>query len=234
MNPRKAGTGERSSAPAAGGADDPGRALPGLAPRAWRFLSRFVGGRRRAAREPGYDVEGSGVPTTPVSFQQELRVLGLYGRPFGWEEYRDRLAVHLGIEIRVVFVDEDQNAVLHMVLAQEGSPGLVKRDEETGDALVLVLASLDDLARTLVVFHELSHVAGGHPVPTDESAGASPDGGAAEFWDPPMSVLGGPAPRDEDLCERDARLRAELALQAGLFGYDPHRTDESFFLLDGK
>lgn len=203
-----------------------------LAPRAWQLLLWLVGGWRTAPE--GEDVDGTDALTSTVSFSEELRVLGLYGCPFGWEDYRDRLAAHLGIDIRVVFVEEHTHPVLHMVLTQEGAPGLVRRDEETGDALIMVLASLSDLARRLVVLHELSHVAGGHPMPTDDPLGSTMPGREDSFWDPPRSVLGPPAPRDEELCERDARLRAELALQASLFGDDPQRADESFFLLDGK
>lgn len=214
-----------------------GRAEWVSAPRTWGFLLKFVGRMRpETGRETPF--EGGGL-TSPRLFSEELRVLGLYGRPFTWEEYRDRLQARLGIEIHVVFVGDDSDPVLRMLLDQAGTPGLVLRDEETGDALVLVSAALDELAATAVLWHELAHVAGGHPVPaanmlSHEQQAAGSQEEDRDFWDPPRSVLGPPAPRDEEICERDARLRAELAFQAALSGRDPNRTDESFFLLDGR
>lgn len=204
-----------------------------LTTRTWRFLLKIARGPEPVEAAP----ERAGLTSTRL-FSKELRILGLHGRPFTWEEYRDRLQDHLGIEIHVIFVGADSDPMLSMMLDQAGTSGLVLRDEETGDALVLVSAALDDLARTAVVWHELAHVAGGHPMPATKmlryerrAAGSQADG---DYWDPPRSVLGPTAPRDEALCERDARLRAGLALQSSLSGRDPYRADESFFLLGGS
>lgn len=204
-----------------------------LATRAWRFLLKTD----RDLEPVEAEGERAGITSTRL-FSEELKVLGLHGRPFTWEEYRDRLQDRLGIEIDVIFVGADSDPMLSMMLDQTGTSGLVLRDEETGDALVLVSAALDELAATAVVWHELAHVAGGHPVPATKmlryerrAAGSRAD---QDYWDPPRSVLGPTAPRDEALCERDARLRAALALQSSLSGRDPYRADESFFLLGGS
>ncbi|PLS87543.1 MAG: hypothetical protein CYG60_01325 [Actinobacteria bacterium] len=125
--------------------------------------------------------------------------------------------------------------------------GCVYRDEETGDALVLVSGQLDEFEVLEVIYHELGHVAGGHPLPyrkVVEGLSTGPFDAASlnstsegvlrqtSWWDPPRSILGPLAPRDEGHCEREATLRAEYAILAGHYGYDSDRSDESFFSMD--
>jgi hypothetical protein len=211
-----------------------------LKPKAWRTLLEFTRRMRPTIRRSDCP-EGEGGHLTLARFLDELKVLRLYGRDFGWEEYRDRLAAHLGIEIHVRFVEDPVERMRWL----GDDPGRLYRDEQTADALILISADLDGFAALKVVFHELGHVAGGHPLlqeqavedVTKEALGnrlqvAYPgalDEEEDSWWDPPRSILGPVAPRDEDYCEDDARLRAEYSLLAGHYGYDQDRGDESFF-----
>ena len=214
-----------------------GRALK---PKAWRSLLELTRRMRPTIRRSDCSERANG-HITLARFLDELKLLGLYGRDFGWEEYRDRLAAHLGIEIHVRFVEDPVERMRWL----GDDPGCLYRDEQTADALILISADLDGFTALKVVFHELGHVGGGHPLPQEravedvstEELGNRLDfaypGGVDEeedlWWDPPRSIFGPVAPRDEDYCEDDARLRAEYALLAGHFGYDQDRGDESFF-----
>jgi hypothetical protein len=200
---------------------------------------------RRRIERTNYSaaVSGANRPLRFLDFLDELRLLGLQGRYFSWEEYRDRLQSHLGIKVLVRFLDDP---LVRMALLGDDL-GRVYRDEETGDALVLVSGQLEEFEVLEVIYHELGHVAGGHPLPygnvveglsmgsfdvpsfDPESEG---DTGHSGWWNPPRSVLGPTAPRDEGYCEREATMRAEFSILAGHYGYDSDRADESFFHMD--
>jgi hypothetical protein len=212
-----------------------GRALE---PKAWRTLVELARRMWPAIRRTG---RAEGEHLALAGFLDELKLLGLYGRNFGWEEYRDRLAVHLDIEIQVRFVEDPVERMRWL----GNDPGCLYRDEQTADALILVSADLDGFTALKVVFHELGHIAGGHPLPQERAVEAvgteqqTVNGLESDFpdaldeehcwWDPPQSIVGPVVPRDEDYCEEDARLRAEYSLLAGHYGYDQDRGDESFF-----
>jgi hypothetical protein len=133
-----------------------------LTPKAWRTLLELTRRMRPTIRRSDCP-EGEGVHLTLAGFLDELKVLLLYGRDFGWEEYRDRLAAHLGIEIHVRFVEDPVERMRWL----GNDPGCLFRDEQTADALILVSADLDGFTALKVVFHELGHVAGGHPLPQE-------------------------------------------------------------------
>lgn len=210
---------------------------------AWRSLADFTRRLRRRIQRTNAAIRDANRPLRFLAFLDELRLLGLHDRYFSWEEYRDRLQSRLGIKVLVRFLDDP---LARMALLGDDL-GRVYRDEETGDALVLVSGQLDKFEVLEVIYHELGHVAGGHPLPygkvieglsmgsfdvpswETESEGDLWQGG---WWDPPRSILGPPAPRDEDYCERDATLRAEYSILAGHYGYDSDRSDESFFRMD--
>jgi Zn-dependent protease with chaperone function len=130
-------------------------------PGAWRSLVNLARRLRRRIGKPAHldaaSTRGFGFP----EFLDELRVPGLDGRYFTWEEYRDRLEVRLGIEVRVRFLEDP---LVRMALLGNDL-GRVYRDEKTGDALVLVSGELDEFEAAEVIYHELGHVAGGHPLP---------------------------------------------------------------------
>lgn len=201
-----------------------------MRPRPWDALIR-LGARVRRLEPPASSASASAEPLDLDAFLRELELLHLDGRYFDWEEYRARLAAYLDIQIHVSFVPDDADAVLRMMLAQGGWPGCVCRQEKTADALVLVSSCLDDFATRLVVFHELAHVAGGHPLRYDNllATDAQYTNAAEGWWDPPPGLSGRVAPRDEAWCEQDANRRAEFAILAGLYGFDRYRRDEWFF-----
>lgn len=104
---------------------------------------------------------------TLEDFRLELAGLGLLGRRFGPEEYRAALEKHLGIEIHVEGLPDAQEGALAEQLVEEGILAEVVISEESGDAIVLVRESLRGLpwpAYELSIFHELSHLAAGHPM----------------------------------------------------------------------
>lgn len=159
-------------------------------------------------------------------FYAELRHLGLQATHFHWWEYRDALASHLGIEIEVKLVYQHEEPILAMLLTQEGHPGLLFRDEQTGDALILVSGHLTQPATLLVIYHELGHVAGGHQYYKKSSFRGQPEDPARPSL---TGIAGKTAPPDKGFCENDARLRAEYALQASHYGREDYRTDDWFF-----
>ncbi len=106
---------------------------------------------------------------TLEDFRLELAELGLLGRGFGPEEYRAALEERLGIEISVEELPDVEGGALAGRLAAEGNLAEVAVDEGASKALVLVRESLRYQpwpAYELSVFHELSHLAAGHPART--------------------------------------------------------------------
>lgn len=121
---------------------------------------------------------------------------------------------------------QHEEPILSMLLTQEGHPGLLFRDDHTGDALVLVSGHLTQPATLLVIYYELGHVAGGHQYYKKNLCDEQPEDPAR----PPLTgVAGKTAPPDKSFCENDARLRAEYALQASHYGREEYRTDDWFF-----
>lgn len=159
-------------------------------------------------------------------FYAELRHLGLQDMYFHWWEYRDALASHLGISVEVKFVYQHEEPILAMLLTQEGHPGLLVRDDHTGDALILVSGHLAHPATLLVIYHELGHVAGGHQY---REKSLSEEQSEVLAGTPLNGIAGKTAPPDKDFCENDARVRAEYALQASHYGREDYRTDDWFF-----
>jgi hypothetical protein len=159
-------------------------------------------------------------------FYSELKHLGLQATYFDWWEYRDALASHLEIEIEVKFVYQQEEPILSMLLTQEGHPGLLFRDDQTRDALILISGHLTQPATLLVIYHELGHVAGGHQYYKQSLSGGLPE----DPTGPPLTgIAGKTAPPEKSFCENDARLRAEYALQASHYGREDYRTDDWFF-----
>lgn len=161
-------------------------------------------------------------------FQLELAELGLLGRPFGPEEYRAALEEHLGIEIIIEELPDAEDGVLDDQAAGEGVRAEVVVMEESGNAVVLVRQSLRYQpwpAYELSVFHELSHLAAGHPLRVKQVRKNGLQ--SKKFW-----VLGSRLVRreprslasEEDLedlkqkvFEPEARKRAKWLVLAGAF-----------------
>lgn len=108
---------------------------------------------------------------TLEDFRLELADLGLLGRPFGPEEYAAALEEYLGIEIGIEEIPDAGGGPMACELAGqmavEGILAEVVVDEETGDAVIFARESLRYQpwpAYELSIFHELSHLAAGHPL----------------------------------------------------------------------
>jgi len=103
---------------------------------------------------------------TLEDFRVELAGLGLLGKGFGPDEYRTALEQRLGIEI---WIEE-----LPDRLTKEGDLAEVVVDEGSSKAYILVRESLRYRpwpAYELSIFHELSHLAAGHPLRVRRSEG---------------------------------------------------------------
>ena len=228
-----------------------------LIPTAWRSLSQVI--RRTVsprATEGGDDVSATtadgrgGAGPASLTFDQfltELAALDLADRYFTWSEYRERLAARLEVPIHIRFVEDP----LERMALLDHDPGRLYRDEVSGEALILVVSGLNDFAELDVIYHELGHIAGGHPLPIRQAVRGVENGevvlnGAAGrrlgegrafeesgiWWVPPTRLAARPAPKDEPYCEQDARLRAEYAVLASHYGVEHGARDEAFFRLD--
>lgn len=100
-------------------------------------------------------------------FRLELAELGLLGRAFSPGEYRACLEKKLGVEILIEEIPDERNALIISELVLEGIMAEVVYSEDLRRAMVLVRESLRYQpwpAYELSLFHELSHLAAGHPV----------------------------------------------------------------------
>lgn len=158
-------------------------------------------------------------------FRLELAELGLLGKGFGPDEYRAALEEHLGIEIHVENLPDLEGGAFAGELAAGGILAEVIVEEESGNAVVLVWESLRDLpwpAFELAVFHELSHLAAGHPLRVKRRARGK---GARMFRAMGPRLASREAPTVTDVAELDelkgkvlepeARKRAKWLVAAG-------------------
>jgi hypothetical protein len=161
-------------------------------------------------------------------FRLELAELGLLGRAFGPEEYRAALEEYLGVEITVEELPDAEGGAVAGELAAEGNLAEVVYDDPTGRALVLVRESLRYRpwpAYELSVFHELSHLAAGHPLRVKRARGNGTGSrfralGAGRLARGERSVLSGDEERGfeglkSDVLEPEARKRAKWLVLAG-------------------
>lgn len=152
--------------------------------------------------------------STFSAFLEELEMLGLKGRCFGPSEYAHTLAAYLGIQIEIEIVDDAKDPRLARGFVEAGHTACLWYEERSGAARIFVLGSLPPLEMTAAVYHELGHLAAGHPL-----ACYGPDGTASGR----KKVLSGrlarraPAARPITI-EREARLREDYAMTAGALG----------------
>lgn len=163
---------------------------------------------------------------TLEDFRLELAELGLLGWAFGPEEYRAALEERLGIEISVEELPDAEGGALASQLAAEGNLAEVVVDEGPSKALVLVRESLCYQpwpAYELSIFHELSHLAAGHPLRTKRALRTGARGGRVRGLGPQLTrrELVFPASSEEsgklvqEVFESEARRRAKWLVLAG-------------------
>jgi hypothetical protein len=144
----------------------------------------------------------SGLSPTRRALKVELDALGLLGREFGPDDYRNALERWLGMSI---FIEEipDHNVVWARDLDEEGHMAEVVCNPARSEAVVLVRSILKREpwpVYELSVYHELSHLAAGHPARVYEAGRGEVTGSF----------------RDETL-EDEAAERASLLTLAGSF-----------------
>lgn len=148
------------------------------------------------------------------AFLEELEILGLKGKCFGPEEYAHRLALYLGIEIRIELVLDADNPEALGSFVESGHTACLWYDERAGIARILVLSSLRPLEMTAAIYHELGHLAAGHRLAVYDSQGVA--SGARKAL---VKSLARNLPVTDDLeAEREANLREGFALTAGALG----------------
>ena len=156
---------------------------------------------------------GWGYLTLP-SFLEELDILRLKGKLFGPSEYAHALAAHLGIQIAVEIVDDAEDPRSARGFIEAGHTACLWFDERSGAARIFVLGSLPPLEMTAAVYHELGHLAAGHPL-----ACYGPDGTASGRRKVLSRRLARRAPAARTVTmEREACLREDYAITAGALG----------------
>jgi hypothetical protein len=150
---------------------------------------------------------------SPEEFQAELALLGLSGREFGPREYAEILGEKLEMQITICVLPEDHYPELTHKMARAGKVAELSYTEDFMGAVILMPSSLPAIVRTLSVYHELGHVAAGHPVEVWEGGAKT---GRLEHV--PRRLARRPPVEDRRLCEQEADLRAVYSLLAGSLG----------------
>ena len=150
---------------------------------------------------------------SPEEFQAELVLLGLSGREFGPREYAEALGEKLGIQITICVLPDQHYPELTREMAQAGKVAELSYSEDPPGVVILAPSSLPPMVRTLSVYHELGHVAAGHPLEVWEG-GARTD----QLRHVPQRLARRPPVEDRGLCEQEADLRAAYSLLAGSLG----------------
>jgi hypothetical protein len=152
--------------------------------------------------------------TTFSAFLEELEVLGLKGKSFGPSEYAHALAAYLGIQIGIEFVDDAEDPRSARGFVSAGHTACLWYDQRLEAVRIFVLGSLPPLEMTAAVYHELGHLAAGHPL-----ACYGPDGTASGRRTVLSKKLARRVPAAKTITmEREARLRENYAMTAGALG----------------
>jgi hypothetical protein len=152
--------------------------------------------------------------STFSAFLEELEMLGLKGKCFGPSEYAHALAAYLGIQIRIEIVDDAEDPRWTRGFVEAGHTACLWYDERSGTARIYVLGSLPPLEMTAAVYHELGHLAAGHPLACYGSDGTA--SGSKKVL-PRKVARRVPAGKTVTI-EREARLREDYAMTAGALG----------------
>ena len=102
-----------------------------------------------------------------ADFRAELATLGLLGVRFTPEAYAAALGNRLEIEITIAEYPDAQSTLMGSEAAREGNLAEIAYNADRNEAVVLVRESLKRYpwpSYELQVYHELSHLAAGHPL----------------------------------------------------------------------
>ena len=191
---------------------------------------------------------GRGLDYPFADFHSELKILRLAGQTYDVMQYAQRLADYLGLVIKVDACDDLEHPLLRAQMSYYGIAGGLFHEPSTRTVWIAVPTSLDMKAQVLVVYHELAHVAAGHPFKRAQVLQAKAheqdllqafpkdfrqrDDG---LFEPTKRLARQPVPdicdaqRTLARCENEADARARYALKAGLYGENIYYRDEFFF-----
>ena len=184
---------------------------------------------------------------TFADFNAELKVLHLAGRTYDVTQYAQRLADFVGLVIKVVSCNDVDDPLLQAQMAYHGIGGGLFYEPATSTVWIVVPTSLDMKAQVLLVYHELAHIAAGHPFKRAQVLHKQ----AQEYltaayprhfrkrsdclYEPTRLLAQRRCPDTGDSqstlarCEHEADARARFALKAGLYGEHIYYRDEFFF-----
>ena len=182
--------------------------------------------------------EDAGGEVTLTGVLQDLKRLGLAGRYFGPLELARRLETRLDTRIRIAVIEDLDHPLLRRNLLYGGIRGGLLYAPETGAATVLVPSSAHPVEWAETIYHELSHLMAGHPLPV---RGFEEGCEEVRLWLPPRRLSRRPVPRELagagrvsdlgskllDRLEGEADLMAEYLLLAGAYGPDIYRQEET-------
>lgn len=126
-----------------------------------RFTNLIYGYRRQASQ-----TDRRAMPTLN-EYVRYLQQLGLDISQLSPEEYVDRAAARMGIEIEAVHCDQENHPELYKRMVENGYSGMVLRNRITCDALLVVRKDLSYSQRVKSLLHELEHVVCGHRMKND-------------------------------------------------------------------
>ncbi len=117
------------------------------------------------------------------------------------------------MEITICVLTDEHYPELTRKMARAGKVAELSYSKDLLGAVILVPSSLPPIVCTLAVYHELGHVAAGHPVEVWE--GGTKTGRLEQVN---RRLARRPPLEDRRLCEQEADLRAVYSLLAGSLG----------------
>jgi hypothetical protein len=180
-------------------------------------LQRIITGTLRPE-----DTDRSGL-LSPEEFQAELALLGLSGREFGPREYAEILGEKLGMKITICVLSDEHYPELTHKMARAGKVAELSYSEDLLGAVILVPSSLPPIVCTLSVYHELGHVAAGHPPEVWEGGART-----GRLEQVPRRLARRSPVEDRAFREQEADLRAVYSLLAGSLGPRNHYAEKMY------
>lgn len=151
----------------------------------------------------------------------ELKVLGLSGRTFEPEEFAAALASYLTLDIKISSFADPSYPLLRKHMESMGVIAAVFHSADHSTAWVLIPDGITGIPRRKVIYHELVHLAAGHPIwpkhllHEERMSVLHED----QPYNPPNRLARREPPQDRISCENDADLRAEALLKASVYGH---------------
>ncbi len=138
------------------------------------------------------------------------------------DEYVRSLGTELGVEIEVIQADEKAHEDLEVRLGRAPQIAEMLYDAEADRALIYIPSHVceDGFLYFKSLYHEMSHLAAGHPILVADSSG--------ELWWPPRRLARRTPGADLDSNEDEANLRAEWSLMLGVMGRKMYDRDRNF------